>query len=93
MPREMSRSEKPEMFAKGGSNKMFDRGTAHAAIPGQSGKSSNGGADGVTADKLEGSESYVDGFKMAEGGSDHMFGKGHAGKKIAGVSGKESQEG
>ena len=77
MPRVLSQSEKPEMFAKGGTTPMFSRGTAHAAEDGVSGKSSNSG----------GSQ------KFAEGGSTGMFGKGHAGKKVPGISGKASQEG
>ena len=71
------RSESPEMFAKGGDGKMFERGTAHPAKSGQSGKDANGGED----------------KKFAEGGSGKMFGKGHAGKKVPGVSGKQTQEG
>lgn len=77
MAKEQSRSEKPEFFAKGGDTHMFERGTAHDAESGQSGKDSNGGEDA----------------KFADGGSTKMFGKGHAGKKVPGISGKASQEG
>lgn len=95
MPREMERSERPDFFAKGGSNKMFEKGTAHEAQSGVSGKASNGGASGVTADRIGGEkEAYTEGVKMAEGGgSNEMFGKGHAGKKVPDISGKASQNG
>jgi hypothetical protein len=85
-------SESPEFFAKGGNTPMFGKGTAHEAVAGQSGKSSNGGSDGAGPDTNE-AEGYGSGFKFAEGGSGHMFGKGHAGKKVPGISGKASQEG
>lgn len=77
MAKEQSRSEKPEFFAKGGDGKMFERGTAHDALSGVSGKASNGGEDA----------------KFAEGGKGKMFGKGHAGKKVPDISGKATQEG
>ena len=95
MGKVMSENAKPDMFAKGGTGKMFGKGTAHAAESGVSGKSSNSGGSGVTADRIgPEKEAYTEGFKMADGGkSGQMFGKGHAGKKIPGVSGKESQEG
>jgi hypothetical protein len=93
--KEMSRSEKPEFFASGGKTKMFGKGTAHEALSGVSGKSDNGGADGVVADRIgPEKEAYTEGVRMADGGgSSEMFGKGHAGKKVPGISGKESQEG
>lgn len=69
-----SKSEKPDFFAKGGKGSMFEKGTAHPAVPGISGKESNGGGSG----------------KWASGGSGHMFGKGHAIKAVPGQSGKES---
>lgn len=95
MPKQMSQSEKPDFFAKGGSGKMFEKGTAHEAQSGVSGKSSNGGADGVVADRIGPEhEEYTSGVRMAEGGgSNEMFGKGHAGKKVPNISGKASQEG
>lgn len=95
MPREMERSERPDFFAKGGSNKMFEKGTAHEALAGVSGKAANGGADGVVADRIGGEkEAYTEGFRMAEGGGgNEMFDKGHAGKKVPGISGKASQAG
>jgi hypothetical protein len=74
-----SRSEKPEFFAKGGSGKMFGKGTAGKAADGVSGKQSNSPDGG--------------GDKFASGGSGKMFGKGSAGKKVPGVSGKATQEG
>lgn len=79
MAKEQSRSEKPEFFAQGGSEKMFPKGRAGRAEGGISGKSSNAPDGG--------------GEKFAEGGSTGMFGKGHAGKKIPGISGKATQEG
>jgi hypothetical protein len=95
MAKEMSRSEKPEFFAKGGTTKMFEKGTAHEAQSGVSGKAANGGADGVVADRIGPEhESYTEGVRMADGGgSSEMFGKGHAGKKVPGISGKATQEG
>ena len=77
MAKEGSRSERPEFFARGGTAKMFGKGTAHAALDSVSGKADNGGGNG----------------KFAEGGSTGMFGKGHAGKKVPGISGKATQEG
>jgi hypothetical protein len=95
MPKEMSRSEKPDFFAKGGNTKMFGKGTAHTALSDVSGKSDNGGTAGSEpADKPYEHESYTDGVRYQEGGgSNEMFGKGHSGKKIPGISGKETQEG
>jgi hypothetical protein len=95
MAKEMSRSEKPEFFAKGGTTKMFEKGTAHEAQSGVSGKAANGGADGVVADRIgPEKEAYTEGVRMADGGgSSEMFGKGHAGKKVPGISGKATQEG
>ena len=92
MPREMSKKDRPDFFAQCGSSKMFDRGTAHEAVAGISGKESNGGASGEKAARM-GEGAYGKDVRYAEGGSGHMFGKGHAGKKIPFVSGKESQEG
>ena len=95
MGKEMSRSEKPEFFAKGGTGKMFEKGTAHEALSGVSGKASNGGASGEVADRIgPEKEAYTEGVRMAEGGgSNEMFGKGHAGKKVPNISGKATQEG
>jgi hypothetical protein len=93
MGKESSRSERPDFFAKGGSTKMFEKGTAHDAESGVSGKEKNGGADGASPDSNE-AEGYGKGFKFADGGgSNEMFGKGSAGKKVPGVSGKETQSG
>jgi hypothetical protein len=64
-------------FAKGGTTKMFGKGTAGEAESGQSGKDSN--------DPSGGKEEF------AEGGKTHMFGKGHANKAESGQSGKTSQ--
>jgi hypothetical protein len=92
MGRVEKRSDSPEFFAKGGTTKMYDRGTAHPAIAGVSGKESNGGSSGQKAER-KGDGAYGKDVRFAEGGSQHMFGKGHAGKKTPFVSGKESQEG
>jgi hypothetical protein len=90
-----SRSEKPEMFAKGGKDKMFERGTAHSAVSDVSGKPKQGGEEGnERAKDRKGELSTGKDFTFQKGGgSGRMFGKGHAGKKTAGTSGKESQEG
>ena len=72
-------SESPDFFAKGGTGKMFPRGTAGKAASGTSGKESNSPDGG--------------GEEWAKGGSGKMFGKGHAGKATPGVSGKQTQEG
>lgn len=95
MGKVMKESASPDMFAKGGTGKMFEKGTAHAAQSGVSGKASNGGADGVVADRIgPEKEAYTEGVRMADGGgSSEMFGKGHAGKKVPGISGKATQEG
>lgn len=95
MGKVMSESARPDFFAKGGTTKMFEKGTAHDAESGVSGKSANGGADGVVADRIgPEKESYTEGVRMADGGgSSEMFGKGHAGKKVPGISGKATQEG
>jgi hypothetical protein len=92
MPREISKAPRPDFFAQGGGGKMFERGTAHPAVPFISGKESNGGASGEKAER-KGEGAYGKDVRYAEGGSTKMFGKGHAGKKIPFVSGKESQEG
>jgi hypothetical protein len=75
MGKVIKQSDSPETFAKGGTDKMFDRGTAGPAASGVSGKASNnlGGGD------------------WGKGGSGKMFGKGSAGKVIPGQSGKSSQ--
>jgi hypothetical protein len=75
MGKVISEGTKGVTFAQGGSGKMFEKGTAHPAESGVSGKDSNGGDD----------------QKFAEGGSTHMFGKGHANKAESGQSGKTSQ--
>lgn len=95
MAKEINRSERPEFFAAGGKNKMFERGTAHDALDGVSGKSANGGEDGVVATRIgPEKEAYTEGVRMADGGgSNEMFGKGHAGKKVPDISGKATQEG
>lgn len=80
MAKELSRSERPDFFAKGGTTKMFDKGHAGRAVPDYSGKQNQSGGGGGED-------------KFASGGSEHMFGKGHAGKKVPGISGKASQEG
>jgi hypothetical protein len=79
MGRVISSGERPGFFAKGGTGKMFGKGTAGEAAEGVSGKESNsppGGSD-----------------KWASGGKGKMFGKGSAGKKVPGISGKATQEG
>jgi hypothetical protein len=86
------RSESPGFFAKGGSGKMFGKGTTGEVAPGVSGKQSQGTKEGEKPDRND-AEGYGSGFRFAEGGSGKMFGKGSAGKKIAGISGKASQEG
>lgn len=96
MPKVMEKSEKPDFFAKGGSTKMFERGTAHNAVPDVSGKPKQGGEEGNEGPKNRKGEleSYGKGFTFQKGGgSNEMFGKGHAGKKVPGISGKASQEG
>lgn len=90
MPKVEKRSENPEFFAKGGSGKMFERGTAHEALSGISGKESNGGSSGEKAER-HGEGAYGKDVRYAEGGSGKMFGKGHANKMVSGQSGKESQ--
>ena len=89
------KQERPEFFAKGGSTKMFGKGTAHSALSGVSGKADNGGTAGSEPASRIGTpnEAYTEGVRYLEGGSGHMFGKGHAGKKVPGISGKETQEG
>lgn len=79
MPKEISRSEKPEFFLQGGKTKMFGKGHASEMPEGQSGRESQEGSGASD--------------KFASGGSGKMFGKGHAGKKVPGISGKATQEG
>jgi hypothetical protein len=95
MGKVISDGERPDFFAQGGKTKMFEKGTAHEALSGVSGKASNSGKSGVTADRVgPEKEAYTQGFEMAEGGGpNEMFGKGHAGKATPGISGKESQDG
>jgi hypothetical protein len=69
-----SSSEKPGFFPKGGSGKMYGKGSAGKVTPGQSGKESNSPAGG--------------GEKFASGGSGKMFGKQSANKMTPGQSGK-----
>jgi hypothetical protein len=69
-----SSGERPGFFAKGGSGKMFGKGTAGKSLEGQSGKESNSPAGG--------------GDKFAKGGSGKMFGKQSANKMTPGQSGK-----
>lgn len=96
MGKVQERSEKSSFFPKGGTTKMYGRGTAHEAVPDYSGKQKNDGEEGSEGPKNRKGEleSYAKGFTFPKGGgSNEMFGKGHAGKKVPGVSGKESQEG
>jgi hypothetical protein len=79
MGKVISSGARPDFFAKGGTGKMFGKGTAGKATEGVSGKESNSPAGG--------------GDKFASGGSGKMFGKGAAGKKIPGISGKATQSG
>jgi hypothetical protein len=74
MGKVISSGDKPGFFAKGGTGKMFGKGTAGKAEEGVSGKESNsppGGSD-----------------KFASGGKGHMFGKQSANKATPGQSGK-----
>lgn len=96
MPKVMSRSEKPDFFAKGGSGKMYGKGRTGTASSGVSGKESNSNdAGNARAENPKGERpAYAHDFTFQKGGgSSEMFGKGHAGKKTPGVSGKASQEG
>lgn len=87
-------SERPDFFAKGGTTHMFERGTAHSAVPDVSGKPSQGGEEGNSRAKdRKGELSTGKDFTFLDGGKGKMFGKGHAGKKVPGISGKASQEG
>jgi hypothetical protein len=74
MGKVISSSDKPGFFPKGGSGKMFGKGTAGKSLEGQSGKESNSPAGGSD--------------KFAKGGSGKMFGKQSANKATAGQSGK-----
>ena len=74
MGKVISSSEKPGFFPKGGSGKMFGKGTVGKVTPGQSGKESNSPNGG--------------GEKWAKGGSGKMFGKQSANKMTPGQSGK-----
>jgi hypothetical protein len=69
--------EQPGFFAKGGTGKMFGKGTAGKAEAEQSGKDSNSPPGGNE--------------KFASGGKGKMFGKGSANKMTPGQSGKASQ--
>ena len=75
MGKVVSKSDKPDFFAKGGNGKMFGKGGAQPSPEGQSAPTSKPGPGG----------------KFAEGGSTKMFGKGHAGESPAGQSAKSSQ--
>lgn len=77
MGKVMSKSAKPEFFAKGGKTAMFGKGHAAPA------------PDGVTGYDTQPGEGP--GGKFAKGGSGHMFGKGHANAAEAGVTSKNSQ--
>lgn len=79
MGKVISSGDRPDFFAKGGTTKMFGKGTAGKVTEGQSGKESNSPAGGSD--------------KFASGGSGKMFGKGSAGKKVPGISGKATQSG
>ena len=74
MGKVISTREKPGFFPKGGSGKMFGKGSVGKVTPGQSGKESNSPAGGSD--------------KFAKGGSGKMFGKQSANKRIPGQSGK-----
>jgi hypothetical protein len=74
MGKVISSSDKPGFFPKGGSGKMFGKGTAGKAEEGVSGKESNSPAGG--------------GDKFASGGKGKMFGKQSANKMTPGQSGK-----
>jgi hypothetical protein len=78
MGKVISKSDRPDFYAKGGSGKMFGRGEAGRAESGTSGKQSNAPAGGDE--------------KFASGGKNHMFGKGRAGKATPGQSGKSGQD-
>jgi hypothetical protein len=74
MGKVISSSTRPDFFAKGGTGKMFGKGTAGRSTEGVSGKESNspsGGSD-----------------KWASGGKGKMFGKQSASKATPGQSGK-----
>jgi len=77
MGKVINSSDKPGFFPKGGSGKMFGKGTAGKAADGVSGKESNSPPGGNE--------------KFASGGKGKMFGKGSANKMTPGVSGKQSQ--
>ena len=62
-------------FPKGGSGKMFGKGTAGPAASEVSGKASND----------------LGGGKWAKGGGGKMFGKGKANAAVSGQSGKANQ--
>jgi hypothetical protein len=74
MGKVISQSEKPGFFPKGGSGKMFGKGSAGRSAEGQSGKESNSPPGGSE--------------KWAKGGSGKMFGQQHANKVTPGQSGK-----
>jgi hypothetical protein len=77
MGKVISSGDKPGFFPKGGSGKMFGKGSAGKVVPGVSGKQSNSPPGGSA--------------KFAEGGSGRMFGKGSANKAVPGQSGKSGQ--
>ena len=77
MGKVISEDTKGITFAKGGTGKMFGKGTAGRAVSDTSGKQSNSPSGG--------------GDKFASGGSGKMFSKGHAEKAIPGQSGKSGQ--
>ena len=74
MGKVLSSGDKPGFFAKGGTGKMFGKGTAGKAADGVSGKESNSPPGGSE--------------KFASGGKGHMFGKQSASKATPGQSGK-----
>ena len=74
MGKVLSSGDKPGFFAKGGTGKMFGKGTVGKVTPGQSGKESNSPNGGSA--------------KFAAGGSGKMFGKQTANKMTPGQSGK-----
>ena len=75
MGKVISKSPGAGKFAKGGSGKMFGRGDAAPAVPGQSAPSAQPAESG----------------NWAKGGRGRMFGKGSANTAPSGVSMKNNQ--
>jgi hypothetical protein len=74
MGKVISSGARPDFFAKGGTGKMFGKGTAGRSAEGISGKESNSPPGGSE--------------KFASGGKGKMFGKQNANKMTPGQSGK-----